>query len=1457
MFDAYDLFKSIDVIVDSRLQALQLDRTLICKITHDANKNYGQYEVTHNSTRFTAYTEKTDYVIGDTVYVGVPENNYNNAYIISKKLAEADIDNHANPFEDFVQMVEYKNSTKQTIVSGTTINENLLTSPLLSQDITDIESYANLGLSFQISSQLPDDFKFGFIVQVITQEKLNEEGATYPKNHLFTFSCDEMIGKATRFLGEFAQKKLIDIQTLHNISRVNVYLDVDTGAIPLDNESYLYFKDINVSFGYLKSNYNEDSVYIYTNGSMVYTYDENKPQPIRDIYIRWLYTDGLGRLIAITPKNSDKLPDNAKIKWYQMEAGEWKDLNNDNLLSYQLTPNKYRATEQLKCIISHEVFGRDIPVEYESNILELHNGTPGFGDVIEGESFTLSPDKIDFSGSYNMDGSIADYALADVERAFKASFTVSDKVWGDDVISIRVKWTVPSTNTMIMIKDKGFESKGSQQQKIEVVNINPDTLTATNGLIERSFIYSIKDYYSPLDKNNTVGCEIQVIQNNNQEILQTDYAEAILDFKRPGVCEKDNVLMLSMYDEEGNRVRCIKPDQKVTVSAKLYDNNGAQVTIVTPIQWSWYSPEDIENTFLTFDSTGNDSCIVTAEPTIPTSSTDINYSAYSYILQGSYVVESSLGKKEVIGLLPMAINLSTSLKYLSGPIQIVYSSSGGNPTYYKNSYKMYLQNGNVMRNVLYDVYSPGTYDNPSGKNNPLYPVIGLIDDEAWLCPKSSYIKDADKGCAITVTSNGLLYWIQPILMYQTNSFSSFINEWDGKMKIDEENNVAMMARLGAGKKNEDGSYSGVLLGDWVPEIEDDSWSGTGLFGYDHGKASYGFREDGTAFIGKSGSGRINFNGNEGLIYSDNFNGTVYGIKEMAILRDKEWLTDEELILTNSGTASIIGYNNFANTSLTEIAIGSADTDRIILTTPGDSHSASFKIQNVGDDINNWDKTMRPGETFVLTEEIEILDAKRGRKDDSGTTVAYDQELKFDSKDTLSYLQIDVSSYSYKTKNYVTTTTETGDVTNVETSGTEYDSFWQEDLGSFDVVRTGARIRIKKRFTVPGEAEFTGTGEDEGEEENSNIITKSYLKEITIPLFKCSLMAGKDNLDPEIEGMDIAFRYKIKDVKLYHVPVLDASQSLQSNGDIEYDRLLVFDQGTQGTFINLSEGDLVTNTGTFRGTVQAENLEVLKEVTIGDLASGNYLTLGPNGVSIAPTVIIKSISGGGGGNLDPDKVINLTIPGQLELGTAGSLGTNFQKEIQRIANTTTEKWGDYDILSADIFRLPRYNGGNTNTDYVLMNLHNEYPVNFNTKVHIKELAVDIFDATDLGLSADNIEAIKGFHFQATEGVDVSDRQIGVSVHDGETLQFYSKGTKFYDMNSWTSTPSGNVYVGTLYSDNGFAVGTDHGDPCRIIWSFNSTTIHAGGKPDTHLTFYTYDAITGDQIAEYKVPLWTNG
>jgi hypothetical protein len=43
----------------------------------------------------------------------------------------------------------------------------------------------------------------------------------------------------------------------------------------------------------------------------------------------------------------------------------------------------------------------------------------------------------------------------------------------------------------------------------------------------------------------------------------------------------------------------------------------------------------------------------------------------------------------------------------------------------------------------------------------------------------------------------------------------------------------------------------------------------------HGQISYAFKEDGTAFIGKSGRGRIHFDGNDSKIYSASYDYQTY------------------------------------------------------------------------------------------------------------------------------------------------------------------------------------------------------------------------------------------------------------------------------------------------------------------------------------------------------------------------------------------------------------------------------------------------------------------------------------------------------------------------------------------------------------------------------------------------------
>jgi hypothetical protein len=47
---------------------------------------------------------------------------------------------------------------------------------------------------------------------------------------------------------------------------------------------------------------------------------------------------------------------------------------------------------------------------------------------------------------------------------------------------------------------------------------------------------------------------------------------------------------------------------------------------------------------------------------------------------------------------------------------------------------------------------------------------------------------------------------------------------------------------------------------------------TGIYGFQKGIASFGFRDDGTAFIGPSGGGRLEFNGEKAIIKSSTMTG---------------------------------------------------------------------------------------------------------------------------------------------------------------------------------------------------------------------------------------------------------------------------------------------------------------------------------------------------------------------------------------------------------------------------------------------------------------------------------------------------------------------------------------------------------------------------------------------------------
>lgn len=118
------------------------------------------------------------------------------------------------------------------------------------------------------------------------------------------------------------------------------------------------------------------------------------------------------------------------------------------------------------------------------------------------------------------------------------------------------------------------------------------------------------------------------------------------------------------------------------------------------------------------------------------------------------------------------------------------------------------------------------------------------------------------------TNKNYLIWMQPIVIRQNKYFEPILNAWNGTTTEMTDTHILSPA-IGAGSKNGSNQFSGVFMGKVGKNIED-TGAKHGLYGFHNGAQSFGFKEDGTAFIGKSGTGRIEFDGSKGTITSKSY-----------------------------------------------------------------------------------------------------------------------------------------------------------------------------------------------------------------------------------------------------------------------------------------------------------------------------------------------------------------------------------------------------------------------------------------------------------------------------------------------------------------------------------------------------------------------------------------------------------
>ena len=232
-------------------------------------------------------------------------------------------------------------------------------------------------------------------------------------------------------------------------------------------------------------------------------------------------------------------------------------------------------------------------------------------------------------------------------------------------------------------------------------------------------------------------------------------------------------------------------------------------------------------------------------------------------------------------------------KGIDGPTEIRYSTAG-DPDFIKDPFNIYLQEKTstnkyqqINNKSFYSwqnkypeatnidkKFFPKLYDSTGGAvfQNPILIPFGIYCAQATVYGvQVKTIQSYTTSAGISIPT-GTILWTQPIYIYQDNYPSTTLNKWKGTDIIsDTKTGIVSASGFSAGKKEEDNTFTGVILGDWSKTDSDIALTkNTGIFGLYHNAMCYALRDDGTAFFGQDGRGRIIFDGNEAQIYSANW-----------------------------------------------------------------------------------------------------------------------------------------------------------------------------------------------------------------------------------------------------------------------------------------------------------------------------------------------------------------------------------------------------------------------------------------------------------------------------------------------------------------------------------------------------------------------------------------------------------
>ena len=625
-----------------------------------------------------------------------------------------------------------------------------------------------------------------------------------------------------------------------------------------------------------------ETLLLYTNDALTYHYT-NDPL-YKTVALRWIHKldDNTYQLLGLSD-----LKDEFEVHWFRYKKGhetidkyagnDWEELPavDDNEFKCEFAPDIAARSEQIKVIgLQKTITGTNDKGE------DIITETPYYSNLMIFENEENVPDKITYDAATALsivceDGSEGNYFLYNQngkienegngqgnKRYWKAMFQGAEI---DSNLGLGesdfIKWYFPVENTMLTFSNDYFtENEGEKTEDIksyygvDYYEISRGTTNVTiSGKPELTSVkqaYSIGNQWNQKNANNTIRCVVR-IKGVEYEAVEE------LRFGKAGTNGTNATFLIEFVNNSNALI--IGKNNTVTVRARLYDSNGSNVGFhqsqANTIQWSWYKQTPNKN-YISLPS-GVQSDVITLTCNTDTLPQD-NY----YILKATY------GMLEAYLPIPLK---TQNASHMEGAREIIYNNQG-TPSYYSDAYVLYSYDSDGYKDseALWTIKYNEETNGMSASYIPTLKDIPQRKGYKGLQASPFYASGYnDMVCVSGQTQNGDCGWSQPILIMQSQYDFAMLNKWDGTLTMDENNGTILSTMLGAGRKNSNNTFSGILIGDVQKGTSNsnDTNTLTGVYGLHEGVTSFELKEDGTATFGKKGHGQILIDGNSSTIQS--------------------------------------------------------------------------------------------------------------------------------------------------------------------------------------------------------------------------------------------------------------------------------------------------------------------------------------------------------------------------------------------------------------------------------------------------------------------------------------------------------------------------------------------------------------------------------------------------------------